>query len=219
MSRRRVFELSLDEVSIKHDKPFAGRQRIRQRLVLASLVWPRPAIAERNAVLPVDFGKEMSVDMRKQPWSKRILFKEQVEGPFGIGISVTEIVSDSVLGDALAMLGQAIMNAGIRDVADIGAGMALTGALQTPFRFVHKTLGASSRQAPTVIASGLLDMDILSTWKPGKQHSISIKLEAPEDIVRKISRQRDGKPRNTSRTILKAGQPNGTVKLRGMLYE
>lgn len=218
MGKRKVFELSVAEVKIEHGGTVRSRGTSK-RLLLAGLLWPRPAIAERNAVMPLEFDAALSVALEERPWTERILFKEPVEGPFGISVAITEKLTEKRIAEFLAFLGQAAMNAALKNLAGMDVLPTVTAVLQSPFKLAQRTLGRSASRDPRIVAAGTIDMaDIAAEWQTGKEYSIRIPLTAPDDIVSKTATQRDGKPRRRTKTLMKAGADNGAVVLRGMLY-
>lgn len=63
------------------------------RLVTVDLLWPRCAIAKKTMAREVEFSKA-AADMKKEEWSRRILFREDVEGHCGLAATVSEILDD-----------------------------------------------------------------------------------------------------------------------------
>ena len=56
------------------------------------LVWPRAGVAKKSAAREFVF-KKGKVDFTDEPWAKRVLFREEVEGHTAFAVSVTEPVS------------------------------------------------------------------------------------------------------------------------------
>ena len=63
------------------------------RLVTVDLVWPRCTIARKTSAREVEFSRAKA-DMRKEQWSRRILFREEVDGHCGLAVAVSEILDD-----------------------------------------------------------------------------------------------------------------------------
>ena len=56
------------------------------------LVWPRTGVAKKSGAREFVFRKGVC-DFTGEPWTKRVMFREEVEGRCGLAVSVTEPVS------------------------------------------------------------------------------------------------------------------------------
>lgn len=83
MARRKILEILLDRVQIEETGGRASRDA--QHLLLVTLVWPRARVEECVAVKPISLDQK-AADLRKSMWIERILFKELVQGPFGMHV-------------------------------------------------------------------------------------------------------------------------------------
>ena len=63
-----------------------------RNLVQVDLIWPRTGIAKRSAARIAAFRRG-KVDFTGEPWTKRVVFREDVEGHCGLAVAVTEPVS------------------------------------------------------------------------------------------------------------------------------
>ncbi len=90
MGRQSVLEILLDRVQIEETTSRARGDT--QHLLLVTLVWPRARVSKSVAVKPVLLNQK-TADLRKSTWTERILFKELVEGPFGMHVGVTSAPS------------------------------------------------------------------------------------------------------------------------------
>ena len=71
--------------------PEKGLLRSRN-LIQVDLVWPRTGIARRSAAREAVFKRGVC-DFTAEPWTKRAVFREDVEGHCGFAVAVTEPVS------------------------------------------------------------------------------------------------------------------------------
>ena len=55
------------------------------------LVWPRTGVARKSAAREMVF-KKGKVDFAGEEWTKRVLFREEIEGRCGLAVTVTEPV-------------------------------------------------------------------------------------------------------------------------------
>ena len=56
------------------------------------LIWPRTGVAKKSGAREFVFRKGVC-DFTDEPWTKRVVFREEVEGRCGLAVSVTEPVS------------------------------------------------------------------------------------------------------------------------------
>lgn len=176
-------------------------------LINSSIVYPRPSVALKSASQPC--GMESgSADFSGAGWCKRILFKEQVEGEFGITVSVTRALSDKQIEGFARYLGSLAFGLAADAVEDrfpvIGA------AASTPFKYMEKQLGKSDDYA--VIATGSISADPASL---SDGQVLAVPLTAPEDLHVTANRvPSNGKgPSSVRKIVLRKGEPNGEAKL------
>lgn len=213
--RRRVLELSLVRISVP--ETCVGKESSRH-VLSATLVWPRPMIAERISAerLVLENGDASFVG---RAWADRAVFKETVQGTFGLSIAVSEHVSDGVAEHLLAGIGSSIhkimeTEAGL--VAETPIGSRL---LKLPFAYLGKLAAASDKPVVRTIAAGTIDMDSDKEVDAGKRFQIKIPMSVPETITEIRSRRRGGKVVVRRKTLLKVGEKNGEVVLSGRFYD
>ena len=121
MSRypRGTVELALE--SVRGEGPLAsGGARPTERLVTATLLWPRPLIAERVAVRTLAFERG-GLDLSERDWTERILFKETVEGPFGLLLQVSEPLAATQVARLAAAFGAALLRTAGTEIGRLAA--------------------------------------------------------------------------------------------------
>ncbi len=215
MADTRVLELSLEQVQI--DKGRTDRKGQTRRLVISTLVWPRPRISDRVSVKTLDFHDNAS-DLTKSTWTEKILFKERVLGQFGVQINVTEHVTESQAADFLPFLGSSLFKL----VGAEAKKMMLTSfegsLLKLPFEYLAKIIAASGSKAPKVPNSGIVDLDAIKDWGKKKSARIKIPLKAVLPIYRMGRAERGKGGRSKRKLIVKPGEINGSVIVSGKLY-
>lgn len=216
MYKRRIFELLLERVQI--DVVGGRKTRGSKHVLSASLTWPRPAIAERFAVKTLDFENN-TADLSKSDWTARILFKETVQGPFGLEVSVTEPLSTGQAGEFLKFMGLSILKLARAGAGDLAASPIGSGLIKLPFEYLGKIASSSDKKPPRLIGAGKVDLSADDKWKAGKLVRIEIPLTAPETIYKTVRSRKHGELSARRRTLLKAGQPNGTAVLSARLYD
>jgi hypothetical protein len=212
--KRRVVELLLEEVKL--DVARAGRRRKGRHVLTACLVWPRPAIAEKLIAKTLEMEK-LSVNLDSAGWIERILFKETVQGPFGVEISVTDRLSDSQVGEFLSFLGSAVLKLAGSEVGDLLAGGPASGLVEIPFKYLSKRVAAGPEGA-AVLAGGSVDLVVDEKWKPGKAIRIEVPLAAPRAVYKTVRSSKHGEVTARRRKLLAAGQANGVAVINARVY-
>ena len=216
----RILELMLDKVELKETN--AGRKKGRH-MVIATLIWPRPLIAERASVKTLEL-EDNAITLKKSDWITRIMFKEKVDGQFGVEFSVTERMSDSEITEFLQFLGSAIMKLAGNEAEDMVAGSLAGGLVKIPFQHLSKFISKLGDKGPKIIASGSIVMHSEETWAPssrkksGTTKSFKVPLTNPETITKITRTRRHGELQTRKRTIMKAGENNGSINFTGKLY-
>ena len=209
----RAFEVLLDRVEVKE----TGERKAGQHMVMASLVWPRPRIAERVAVKTVDLDKGV-VDLKKAKWTDRIVFKELIDGPFGLELGVTERVTDSEFAEFLRFMASSVLKVAGGEAEDMMTNAVLGGVVKVPFQFLAKMISDSGKDGPKVIAAGSLDLHSEETWKKNESKQFKVPLTAPETIYKVTRRRREGTLQTRRRKLIEAGTDNGVIVFTGKVY-
>jgi len=211
MARQKTIQILLDQVHLQE----TGGPEVKdpQHLLLITLVWPRARIEEAVAVKPITLD-EKTADLRKGAWTDRIIFKELVEGPFGIHVGVSKKISGKEVPEFLKFLGAQLFGIAGKEAEDL-ANVPVAGAVaRIPFRYLSKSLSSTKKVEPKLIAEGTLDLNA-EKLKPAKPSPIHIPLVATETLYR--SPRRDSiKGRNLAsgrKVLVKKGEENGFVDL------
>lgn len=210
MSRypRGTVELSL--ASIRGDGPLAGGARAVERLVTATLLWPRPLIAERNAARTFTFSPE-GLDLHERDWTDRILFKETVEGPFGLVLQVTEGLTAAQVGKLAAAFGAAMLRTAGTELGRLAADPWSAALIRFPLQHLAGELGWVGK-APAVVAAGAV------TLRPGHATPIDLPLSVPADITRVRRSGPPGRVRTRREIRHRANAPAGTARVDASYY-
>lgn len=211
MAKTKTLELSLEQARIDT----MGGPRKGKHMVIVSLVWPRPRIAERVAVKTLDF-RNNAVDLSKSGWTEKILFKELILGQLGIEVGVTERVSDSQAADFFRFLGSSLLKMAGSEADDLMIDPLAGGIVKLPFQYLSNVIAKPAKKGPKMIASGMIDIDPDKTWKNKKTARIQVPLTATQSIYR-IAKGSKGS-RGKRQLVLEAGAPNGLAVLSGKLY-
>jgi hypothetical protein len=216
MYKRRIAEISLRQVSVK---VAGGRQnRTGQHLFAARLVWPRPAIADKVSVKTLDFNGNQC-DLGKSDWITGILFKETVQGPFGLEVTLTEQLSSSQLGKFLEFISASFFKFAGSEATDLSSSSLGSSLTKVPFDFLSKHVSGKSKTDAKWIAAGSLNLLTEQNVKAGKGVEHEILLTTPEPICRITRVRRHGELSTKKRTLLGAGQENGSAVISVKFYD
>jgi hypothetical protein len=139
--------------------------RKARRLITVDLVWPRVGMAKKTAAREAVFAAgtngrgrltlltAATCDFAAEPWSKRILFREEIEGRCGVAVQVTENLSDEWLEKFFRSVAKAALKTGGEC-----AGQALPGFSDIA-KAPAETLAAmaGTYPGPRVMATGVID--------------------------------------------------------------
>ena len=145
---------------------------LSRNLLTVELIWPKVGSARKSAAREVKFRKG-AIDFTAEPWAKRCVFREEIDGHCGIAVSVSEPVSVQKLKRWAKLTAKAILKEG----ADI-ATAAIVGyddIAQAPIDALATMIG--EKDAPASIAQGIIDYDSLP--EPGETQLVTIPLTRP----------------------------------------
>lgn len=63
------------------------------RLITIDIIWPRCTVAKKTTAREVKFSRSKA-NMKNEEWSRRILFREEVEGHCGFAVAISEVLDD-----------------------------------------------------------------------------------------------------------------------------
>lgn len=172
--KRHILELHLKKIVL--DLP-AYAAASGEHGLLVSLIAPRPTIAERSAQRTLHLTEGV-FSTKGQAFHETVLFKETVQGPFGLRVALTEQADMLVLGNWLADLSDyALRSAGSWLAADVPS--FLRTLSQRPFRLAGEEVNPRSSPVRYTGAGGIGVEDS----SPSKRQRLSIDLFSPEDMI------------------------------------
>lgn len=202
-------ELTLETIALRETGSSTGADT--RHLLTATLLWPRLGVARKLSSQPCRL-QGGSARFEAQDWCDTILFKETVEGRFGLAVSVSEALSDERLDAFLRFFGQNAF-ALASDLVDDWAGPVGKFAA-APLDFAARQLAKSS-ETPAAIAAGVLPLDVADWTDRGRAFALTLPLKAPHDITQ--VRRRPAAARKGSRAVrtvrLPKDAPNGEIRL------
>jgi hypothetical protein len=213
--RRRVAEVQIRSIELRSD---AGGCRDKQHLLVAGLVWPRPAIAERTAVQRISFGSQREEDFSGKSWVERILFKETIQGPFALRIGLTRAIPSDRLREMLKWLNETAL-----DLAGTVAGRLAGGGpggdfAEAPFDGLSRFFKSGEFADTEWLGRGTVDACGDENWQEGQTRDFEIPLVVPRDIYSVDSTRSHGEAGMKRRLEIEQGKQNGFARVSIRLY-
>ena len=136
------------------------------------LVWPRTGVAKKSGAREFVFKKGVC-DFTGEPWTKRVVFREEVDDHCGLAVSITEPVSVQKVRRFLRLTAKYALKMGADFMEKAMVGYA--DIASSPLDALAAMVG--EKDAPKTIAQGVLDFDDLPS--DGEEREIAIPLERP----------------------------------------
>jgi predicted nucleotidyltransferase len=143
-----------------------------RNLVQVDLVWPRTGIARRSAAREAVFKRGVC-DFTAEPWTKRAVFREDVEGHCGFAVAVTEPVSVQKIRRFLRLTAKYALKMGADFMEKAMVGYA--DIASSPIDALAAMIG--EKDVPEVIAQGVLDINELPA--AGAELEVTVPLVRP----------------------------------------
>ena len=143
-----------------------------RNLVQVDLIWPRTGIARRSAAREAVFKRGVC-DFTAEPWTKRAVFREDVEGHCGIAVAVTEPVSVQKIRRFLRLTAKYALKMGADFMEKAMVGYA--DIASSPIDALAAMIG--EKDVPKVIAKGVLDVTELPA--EGEERIVTVPLARP----------------------------------------
>ena len=137
------------------------------------LVWPRAGVPKKSAAREFVF-KKGKVDFMDEPWAKRVLFREEVEGHTAFAVSVTEPVSVQKVRKFLRLTAKLAIKQGADFVEKAMLGFG--DLASSPIDALAMMVGEND--APKIIAQGVFDLETLPA--EGEEVLVTIPLFRPK---------------------------------------
>ena len=117
------------------------------------LVWPRTGIARKSATREMVF-KRGKADFASEEWTKRILFREEIEGRCGVAVTITEPVSVQKARRFLRLAAKYAFKMGADFMEKAMVGYA--DVASAPLDAVAQMVG--EKDTPKAVAQGVIDV-------------------------------------------------------------
>ena len=174
MATTRKTKVALEVLLVRAElKGVPERALLKSRnMVQVDMIWPRAGIAKKSAMREAVFKKGVC-DFAGEPWTKRVVFREEIEGRCGFAVSVTEPVSVQKLRRFLRLTAKYALKMGADFMEKAMVGYA--DIASSPIEALAAMVG--EKDAPEVIAQGVLDVDELPA--EGEEREITVPLIRP----------------------------------------
>ena len=136
------------------------------------LIWPRTGVAKKSGAREMVFKKGVC-DFTAEPWTKRIVFREEVEDHCGLAVSITEPVSVQKVRRFLRLTAKYALKMGADFMEKAMVGYA--DIASSPIEALAAMIG--EKDVPKVIAQGVLDVTELPA--EGEELTITVPLIRP----------------------------------------
>ena len=136
------------------------------------LIWPRATIAKKSGAREMVFRKGVC-DFTSEEWTKRVMFREEVDDHCGLAVSITEPVSVQKVRRFLRLTAKYALKMGADFMEKAMVGYA--DIASSPIDALAAMIG--EKDVPKVIAQGVLDFDDLPA--EGEEREILVPLVRP----------------------------------------
>ena len=137
------------------------------------LVWPRAGVPKKSAAREFVF-KKGKVDFMDEPWAKRVLFREEVEGHTAFAVSITEPVTVQKIRKFMKLTARYALKQGADFVEKSMLGFG--DLASSPVDALAAMVGEND--APNIIAQGVFDLETLPA--EGEEVLVTIPLFRPK---------------------------------------
>ena len=166
-----TFEITLKSLTINGIPEKA--LPLSRNLLTVEMIWPKAGAPRKSATRQITM-KKGKVDFTTEPWAKRVLFREDIDGHTAFTVSIAEPVTLQKLHRLL----QLTAKAAIKEGADmIDAALVSYGDIAAAPVDALATMVAE-KDSPRVIVQGVLDFDDLP--KSDETKEVVIPLTRPK---------------------------------------
>ncbi len=136
------------------------------------LIWPRASIAKKSGAREMVFKKGVC-DFSGEEWTKRVVFREEVDARCGLAVSITEPVSIQKARRFLRLTAKYALKMGADFMEKAMVGYA--DIASSPIDALAAMIG--EKDVPEVIARGVLDVEDLPA--EGEERIVAVPLKRP----------------------------------------
>lgn len=172
MAKKMKKEVEIQLVKVRFDS-LPERKLVKSRnLVCVDLIWPRSSIARKSAAREAVFRKGYA-DFLGEPWVKRTMLREEIDGHSALAVSITEPVTVQKLKRFARLTAKYAFRMGADFMEKAMVGYA--DIASAPMDALSAMVG--EKDAPESIAQGVFD--ILHLPKDGEELIVDVPLGRP----------------------------------------
>ena len=146
---------------------------ISRNLLTVEMIWPKAGAPRKSATRQITM-KKGKCDFTVEPWAKRVLFREDIDGHTAFAVSIAEPVTLQKLHGLLQLTAKAALKEGA-DMVD-AALMSYGDIAAAPVDALATMV--AEKDSPRVILQGILDYDDLPA--AGEVKEVVIPLTRPK---------------------------------------
>ena len=146
---------------------------ISRNLLTVEMIWPKVGTPRKSATRQITM-KKGKCDFTAEPWAKRVLFREEIDGHTAFTVSIAEPVTLQKLHRLLQLTAKAALKEGadMIDAALVSYGDVATAPVDALATMV------AEKDAPRIIVQGVLDYDDLPA--AGETKEVVVPLSRPK---------------------------------------
>ena len=149
------------------------RKLLKSRnLGAVDLIWPRTGVAKKSAAREMVFRRGVA-DFSGEEWTKRVLFREEIEGRCGLAVTITEPVSVQLARRFLRLTAKYALKMGADFMEKAMVGYA--DIASSPIDAMAQMLG--EKDTPKAVAQGVVDVAELPSV--GRELTVEVPLKRP----------------------------------------
>ena len=151
-----------------------------RRLVTVDMVCPRSAIAKKTVAKEVKFQKAKA-DLKGQGWTERVMFREDVDGHFGLAVQLSEVLDDEWFEKFL----RATAKIALKEFRDLAKSytVGISDIASAPIDALAQMEG--TYPGPKTVAQGVLDVTEAMLPEAGGAVTVEVPLHRPK-FMKKI---------------------------------
>lgn len=207
---KRILEITLH--SAKIPVTGTGIKKSTAHMLNASLIWPRLGIAKKNSSQSLELTRGQA-DLAQLNWGKRILFRENVQGRFALGITISENLEYEELEKLLRFWAKAALGVTTQTV-NLMVGPPLGKIAAAPVDYAARTIGTY----PGVknLVEGMVELDAAEMPQAGRSQLLTLRLSSMRKLVRvtQIPAKGSQPTKKRQRVLLEKGAANGELTLQ-----
>ena len=145
------------------------------RLLTVDMICPRASIAKKTAAKEVKFQKAKA-DLKGQGWTERVMFREDVDGHFGLAVQLSEVLDDEWFEKFL----RATAKIALKEFRDLAKSytVGISDIASAPIDALAQLEG--TYPGPKTVAQGVLDVTEDMLPGAGKSVTVEVPLHRPK---------------------------------------